>query len=154
MQQAYKSFLENEFIPLLRQLNPYDKGRWGKMHAQQMVEHFEDAVRLASGKVHFPAVGDADTVKKSYDFMMSDKPFRENTRNPYMGDEPEAYRHETMEEAIENLKHELLDFFHRYEAEPGLRILNPFFGNLDYDEQLQLLHKHAKHHLRQFGLTD
>ena len=31
---------------------------------------------------------------------------------------------------------------------------NPIFGDLDFAANVQLLHKHALHHLRQFGLVD
>jgi hypothetical protein len=30
---------------------------------------------------------------------------------------------------------------------------NPFFGDLNFAENVHLLHKHALHHLRQFGVV-
>lgn len=129
MQNAFKTFLAHEFIELLQQLKADAKGHWGKMNAQQMVEHFADAVNLASGKEYFPPVGNEETIKKSYAFLMSDKPFRENTRNPYMAEEPAPCQFPDMQAAIENLRAALDYFFQRYENTPGLRIPNPFFGD-------------------------
>ena len=34
-------FLKEEFVPLLRQLQPTTQPVWGKMDAQQMVEHLK-----------------------------------------------------------------------------------------------------------------
>ena len=47
-------FLESGFIPLLRQLDPAATGRWGKMNAQQMVEHLNDFMLVSVGKLQFP----------------------------------------------------------------------------------------------------
>jgi hypothetical protein len=30
---------------------------------------------------------------------------------------------------------------------------NPFFGDLDFEMNVQFLHKHEQHHLRQFEVT-
>ena len=146
-------FLQREFIPLLQQLDPTTPPAWGKMNVHQMVEHFADAVRLASGKLEFPVMSDPETQKKAYAFMMSDKPMRENTRNPFLPEEPAPLRRATVSAAISDLQIALLEFFHAYESEAAKRTLNPFFGNLDFGEQVQLLHKHALHHLRQFGIS-
>ena len=37
---------------------------------------------------------------------------------------------------------------------PLLESLNPIFGELDFNGNVQLLYKHALHHLRQFGRID
>ena len=57
-----------------------------------------------------------------------------------------------MTDAIAELQIEIDYFFEVYNGKPELRMTNPFFGNLNYEEQVQLLHKHATHHARQFGL--
>jgi hypothetical protein len=51
------------------------------------------------------------------------------------------------------LEKDINHFVTVFEYEPDLRILNPFFGNLNMDEWIHLLHKHAMHHLRQFNQT-
>jgi hypothetical protein len=60
-----------------------------------------------------------------------------------------------MGDAIDNLEDALEAFVDSYKgpnAEPNRRVLNSFFGELSYYEQVHLLYKHANHHARQFGL--
>ncbi|HEY4798055.1 MAG TPA: hydroxymethylglutaryl-CoA reductase, partial [Bacteroidia bacterium] len=72
--------------------------------------------------------------------------------NKLLPDEPEPFKNATMEGAIAELQKEIDDFFSVYAANTGLRVVNPFFGNLNYEEQVRLLYKHTTHHARQFGL--
>ncbi|MEP6512512.1 MAG: hypothetical protein ABJA79_01490 [Parafilimonas sp.] len=146
------NFLKNDFPVLLQQLQPDAKGKWGVMNAQQMVEHFSDAVRMASGKLDLPVVNTGERLEKSYQFMMSDIPFKENTKNPLLSETPFPVKHATMQQAISELELEIDDFFKTYENDNERRITNPFFGNLNFEDQVHLLHKHAAHHLKQFGI--
>jgi len=76
MNEAKVSFLKKEFISLLERI-PFDKTpEWGSMTVQQMIEHFADVFRLASGK--FPnrkLVIPEEKLAASQAFLMSDKPF-------------------------------------------------------------------------------
>jgi hypothetical protein len=148
-----KQFLQTEFCDLLSQLQPLQMGSWGKMNAQQMVEHMSEYVRIASGKEKMKPVLDEAVTQKMYTFMMSEKPFRENTPNQLLPEIPEAAKRSGMDEALTELQNEINDFFEIYLKNPGLRNINPFFGNLNFEEQVQLLYKHAIHHARQFGLV-
>ncbi len=82
--QAEKiSFLKNDFISLLKQTSTDTLPAWGKMGLQQMIEHFSDAVRAASGKLAITQIfTPEENLPKMRAFLMSDKPFRENTPNP------------------------------------------------------------------------
>lgn len=84
--------------------------------------------------------------------MMSEKPFKE-IRNPLMSDAPISDKIQTVQGAIGALQQELIYFFEVYEKEPQLIIRNPFFGDLNFEQNVQLLYKHALHHLRQFGAS-
>lgn len=154
MNESKLQFLKNDLVFHLKHLAPDASGQWGQMNGQQMVEHFTDMVQLASGKLQLPGKIPDEQVQKNYAFMMSEKPFRENTKNPLLPDTPAYTRNNTMQQAIEELQQALNYFFKLYETTPDLRIMNPIFGNLDYSEQVQLLHKHAMHHLKQFGLIN
>jgi hypothetical protein len=87
------------------------------------------------------------------EFMMSEKPFKENTKNLLMNEEPSPVKYKTVQAAIGALQEELIIFFEIYEKNPELVIRNPFFGDLNFEENVQLLYKHAMHHLRQFGVV-
>lgn len=148
-----KKFLKEKFAKLLSLLPPEQKGKWGRMNAQQMVEHMSYAFRVGSGKQKEPATLTSEQTQKAYSFMMTEKPFRENTPNQLLPDEPLLFKNKNMADAIAELQKEIDDFFKVYSENSQLRTINPFFGNLNFDEQVQLLHKHATHHARQFGLV-
>ena len=148
------NFLKVEFIPLLKKLKGDEKGSWGVLNAQQMVEHFADSVKIASGKLIRPQVIEGEMLEKYRAFMHSETPFKENTKNPLMDEKGAALIHAKMEDAIRELHQELQFFFTAYESDLSLTASNPFYGELDYAGQVHLLHKHAMHHLKQFGLIE
>ena len=149
-----ENFLRTRLVAYLQRLDPATPPRWGKMNVQQMVEHYAgDAVRNASGRLKFDAImTPPERLEQMREFMMSDKPFRENTKNPLMGEEPAPLHFKTVQAAIGALQQELIYFFEVFENNPQLITRNPFFGDLNFEQNVQLLYKHALHHLRQFGI--
>lgn len=146
--------LKEQLAPLFLKLNPEQKGKWGVMNAQQAVEHLSDYVRIASGKVIEKPVLTPEQTQKAYGFMMTDKPFRENTPNQLLSDTPPPVKHKNMQDAVAELQAEIDDLFAIYAKQPDLKVPSPFFGQLGFNEQVHLLHKHLTHHARQFGLVD
>ena len=153
MNQEKLHFLKYESVALLGKLDAGAKGNWGIMNGQQMVEHLADVVQNASGRLPLPIMNHGELLEKARAFLLSDKPFRENTKNPIMSDIPPPLQKATIGEAIGNLQEELDYFFHVFETNPTLTTGNIVFGQLDYAMNIQLLHKHFTHHLRQFGLV-
>lgn len=149
-----EKFIKIEFTKLLSSLHPETKGKWGKMNAQQMVEHMSDAFRWASGKEKLQMLLTPEQVQKTYSFMMSEKPFKENTPNQLLPEVPSPLKNSSMHEALAELQKEIDHFFFVFSGNAALRNMNPFFGNLNFEEQVHLLHKHATHHARQFGLAE
>jgi hypothetical protein len=148
-------YIQYTFIQKLRELDHNTKPVFGKMNPHQMVEHFTWAVNIAKGDVKVPVINQDEVLEKAYRFMMSDAPFRDNTPNSLLPDEPQAPTTPSMGDAIDNLEDALEAFVDSYKgpnAEPNRRVLNSFFGELSYYEQVHLLYKHANHHARQFGL--
>jgi hypothetical protein len=145
-------FLRNDFIFNLKHLAPDATGLWGVMNGQQMVEHFSEAVKNASGKLKLPQVNHGEKLEKFRRFLMSDKPFNQNTKNPLLGETPPAAKHSTIQAAIAELQQEIDHFIETFKKNPQLTTQNPFFGQLTFEENVQLLYKHAQHHLKQFGL--
>ena len=147
-------FLREEFIPLLEQLPSDAKAAWGKMTVQQMIEHFADSVGIASGKImHTDIITPPEQLDKMRSFLESEKPFRENTVNPLMPEVPAPVRNPSKADAVKELKEELNFFFAVFKKNNLQVTRNPFFGDLNYEQNVQLLYKHALHHLRQFGVT-
>ena len=155
MLQQKENFLKTEYLPLLQQLQPGQKGKWGKMDAQQMIEHMRDVFKVANGKIVLPLLTtDPVHLEKLRGFIMTEMPFKENTKMPLMPEEPRAHKYGSLEEAIAKMQPELNDVFALYESDSQKTTMNPMFGELNYEQQVNLLHKHSLHHLRQFGLVD
>ncbi len=145
-------FLRNEYTRMLSELDANADRKWGKMNVQQMIEHMADYVRIASGRTVVPTLTPEEHVPRMQAFLESEKPFRENTPNQLLPDDPAPTRHATKEAAVSELQDEIDHFFQSYESTPGRAIPSPFFGVLNFEQQVQLLHKHGTHHLRQFGV--
>ncbi len=153
MNEAKAGFLRTRFIPLLQDVPTETQPAWGKMTVQQMIEHFADSVRIASGRMVFTEfVSSPEHLEKARAFMLSEKPFRENTRNPLLPEVPAPVRNPSKEDAIKELQQELQTFFTVFEQNGLPTTRNPFFGDLNFAENVHLLHKHALHHLKQFGV--
>jgi hypothetical protein len=148
-----ENFLRTKLISLLQKLDTNTSPLWGKMSARQMIEHMIDVMMVANGKIKLPIVTPADRLPKFREFMMSEKPFKENTKSPVLGEEPVPLKKHTKEAAIGKLQEEIIYFFEAFEKNPALKTTHPVFGELDFEMNIQILHKHALHHLRQFGVT-
>lgn len=148
-------FLRSKFISNLQKLRPDTPPQFGSMNVQQMVEHFTyDSLQTANGrKVFTEILTPAHKLEKARAFMLSDMPLKEGVKNPLMKESPAPLQHHTLQAAINALQEELIELFHYFEHNPYLTTRNPFFGDLNFEENVHLLHKHALHHLRQFGMT-
>ena len=152
MTDEKKSFLKNDLIRLLQNLKGDENGKWGKMNAQQMVEHVSGFFKVSTQKIHFPLTTPLEHLPKYKEFLLSDKEFRENTRAPVLPEEPLPLRYPNMEAAINDLTKSVEDFFEFFKANNSKTTLHPAFGELNFNEWVQLHHKHVTHHLKQFGL--
>ena len=151
--QIKADFLRTEYITILARIAPDAPRLWGKMNVQQMIEHMSEYVAIASGKIEMKTVTPDEHLPRMQSFLASEKPFRENTPNALMSDEPPAVKHVSLDNAISELQQEIENFFSVYAIDPNKQTPNPFFGTLGFEQQVQLLHKHAMHHLRQFGIN-
>jgi hypothetical protein len=149
-----ENFLRTKLVSYLQQLDPATLPRWGKMSVQRMIEHFGgDAIRNASGRLKVDTIiTPPENLQRMRDFLISDKPFKENTKNPLINEEPPPLRYKTVQAAIGALQQELIYFFEAFGKDPDFITRNPFFGDLNFDQNVQLLYKHSLHHLRQFGI--
>ena len=147
-------FIREEMFLLLQKMNTETKGIWGKMNAQQMLEHLSDFFDVSAEKIIFPLVTPQEHLPKYKEFLLSDKEFRENTKAPasVLGEEPRALRQSSLQAAKENLEKSVEDFVLYFEADIQKKTMHPVFGLLNFDEWVSLHYKHVRHHLRQFGI--
>lgn len=146
-------FLKHRLVPLLRKIPSDTIPQWGKMSLQQMIEHLADYMRIASGKTaHTDFVFPPEHLQKVREFMLTEKSFRPNTPNPLLPEAPAPVRNISVSEALNELQKELDYFFSVFEKNNLQVTRNPFFGDLNYEQNVHLVHKHAIHHLKQFGV--
>lgn len=155
MDIAKKNFVSTGFSAFAQSLPADAMGNWGKMNAQQMVEHVTAFFKVSTGKIQFAVVTQPEHLPKYKEFLLSDKEFRENTKAPaeIIGEEVLPLRNETMEAAILNLKKSIEEFFEYFASGPLQTTSHPVFGALTFDEWVQLHYKHVLHHAKQFGFV-
>ncbi len=146
-------FLKEEFVPLLKKLKGEEKGSWGVLSSQGMIEHMCDSFGEGRGRIPRTLHTPENLVPRFRDFALSEKEFKPETKNALMSETPPPLRKKNITEAIEELEKEITSFFDHHKNAPGVIITNPFFGDFNYNEWLHLLHKHAIHHLKQFNLV-
>lgn len=154
MQEEKLAFINNDLLPLLKNLPQAAKSNWGKMNAQQMVEHLADFFNVSTELLHFDMVTPEEHLPKYKEFLLSDKQFRENTKAPasVLGENPLPERYSSYADAISGLKTAVENFENYFKLHPGKKTSHPVFGPLNFDEWVLLHYKHITHHLRQFGI--
>ena len=148
------NFITKEYVHLLKNLQADVVGNWGKMNAQQMVEHVAAFFFVSTEKIKFDLVTPVEHLPKYREFLFSDKEFRENTKAPgnVIGEEVQPLRYATMEEALKNLENAIADFEVYFKDDAVKKTLHPVFGDLNHEEWVLLHYKHVSHHARQFGV--
>ena len=148
------NFITKECGSLFKNLSADAMGKWGKMNAQQAVEHLAAFFNVSAGKIKFDLVTPVEHLPKYKEFLLSDKEFRENTKAPtnVIGEEALPLRYANMDEALEKLAGSITAFENYFKDEPLKTTLHPVFGELNFEEWVLLHYKHVMHHARQFGL--
>lgn len=148
-----EQFFKNEYIPLLKKLSGNEKGNFGVLSAQGMIEHMTDSIGIAWKRIVEPMQTAEIHLEKVRAFALSDKEFRPGVKNSLMPETATPLRNATIEDAVKEIEAEIKSFVDYYKKNPGAKVLNPFFGEFNYEQWLHLLHKHAVHHLKQFNLV-
>ena len=154
MQNEKLHFIQHTLFDRLKNLQPAAAGRWGKMNGQQMVEHLSFIFSASSGKIKTTLAIPEEFLPKAKAFLWSDKEFRENTKAPagLIPEEPQPLQHTAMDAAIAELKEQVNYFIDYFKTNPGITTMHPAFGALNFEEWVQIHHKHLVHHLKQFQL--
>ena len=156
MPQQKSVFIKNDFFSLLKNISVDTKATWGKMNAQQMVEHVAAFFKVSTEKIKFDLVTPEEHLPKYREFLFSDKQFRENTKAPgnVIGEEPLPLRYASYAEAVIKLQEAVDEFETYFKNYPDKKTTHPVFGPLNYEEWILLHYKHVTHHLRQFGVKE
>ncbi len=154
MQDQKLAFIKNDLLALLNALPEDAPASWGKMNAQQMLEHMAAIFDVSADKMKFELVTPEEHLPKYKEFILSDKQFRENTKAPIsvIGEEPLPLQFATYAIALENVKQSVEYFEQYFSDDPEKKTLHPVFGPLNFEEWVLLHYKHVTHHLRQFDI--
>jgi hypothetical protein len=149
-------FIQHKFTPLLNNLSTNTAGKWGKMNAQQMAEHLILVFQSSSGKITAKLATPEEHLPKYKEFLWSNKEFRENTKAPagLVPEEPAPLQHASMQMALAELRHEINYFIDYFENHTGATTMHPVFGTLNFEEWVQIHHKHLLHHGKQFEVIE
>ena len=142
-----------EMLAVLNGLTPNQKPLWGKMNAQEMVEHLSDMLMMSRGTGNFTIDVDAETIARRQQFLSSDKEMAKNIAVPFTKEIIEL-RHDELELALDEFADEWINFTEYYENNPSASVIHPYYGDLDFNLWLKMHDKHFTHHFKQFGLIE
>jgi oxepin-CoA hydrolase/3-oxo-5,6-dehydrosuberyl-CoA semialdehyde dehydrogenase len=146
--------LRDRLADALSPLGPGEAARWGKMTAQQMVEHLAWTFEVSTGRARVECpVPEADRARMKR-FLYSNRPSPPGFMNPALVDGLPPLRHPGLAEAREALRAELARFLEDSAAAPERLHTHPVFGPINGEEWSRTHFKHAVHHLLQFGLVE
>ena len=142
-----------EMLAVLNGLTPNQKPLWGKMNAQEMVEHLSDMLMMSRGTGNFAIDVDEETIARRQQFLSSDKEMAKNIAVPFTKEIIEL-RHDELELALDEFADEWMNFTEYYENNPSASVIHPYYGDLDFNLWLKMHDKHFMHHFKQFGLIE
>lgn len=140
---------------LLNNLTESTKPNWGKMTAQQMLEHLETTLLYSIGE---PEVEKCFTpeehLEKYQDSLYNHRKMPKDFPAPFLPEDgtlPEL-KYKNLEQAKEKFLENLQKYQIYYRENPEAEHLHFVFGKLN-KEMMELMHrKHFTHHFEQFGL--
>lgn len=149
-----ETFVKKDAAAILSNAPIDAKANWGKMNLLQTIDHLSEFFNVSAAKTVFPIVTPVEQLPLFKNFLLSDKMFRENTKAPanIIPEEPTPSKHNDLPSAIENLKEAIQNFENHFSSDKTKTTAHPVFGELNYEEWIQLHYKHLHHHLKQFGL--
>ena len=140
-------------LSILNGLSSTKTPLWGKMNAQEMVEHLSDMLMMSRGTGNFSIDVDAETIARRQQFLSSDKEMAKNIAVPFTKEIIEL-RHDELELALDEFAEEWINFTEYYENNPSASVIHPYYGDLDFNLWLKMHDKHFMHHFKQFGLIE
>ena len=125
---------------------------WGRMDAQQMVEHLIILFEISSKKQQTNILTPEKYLEKSQAILMSDEPMPKNFVAKFLPIGPTPYLYSSLVEANYQLLFVLSAYQVYWKERENERLNHPIFGSLTKDMWDRVHNKHIHHHFLQFGL--
>ena len=149
----YHDFFERELPVLLDGLTEQTTPLWGKMNAQQMIEHLSSLFLISNGKVHFPNLVQTEAQAASFfdRFFVQKQDFVRNIRTSALPEDPLPPRFKDLAEAKAKFLGEIARFHSYFAQNTTATPLHPMFGQLTYAQWAEFHVRHIGYHFGQFG---
>jgi len=138
----------------LLQITNGSKPAWGRMDAQQMVEHLILVFELSNGLKSSPILTPDKYIEKSQTFLMSDEPLPKNFVAKFIPENPVSHSNKNFNIAVNELVIALHTYHSYWRGKEEHTLNHPVFGELNKKMWDQVHNKHITHHLLQFGLSN
>lgn len=143
----------HEVTSLIRQLDADMAPQWGRMNAQQMVEHCIVIMKVSIGAIPVKIQTPEQEWAKRKTFLFGQEPMPRNFQNPALPPDPRPLHYPDFETARQKLISTIEQFEVYWATTDQKAVAHPLFGPLHADEWRRFHQKHFTHHLAQFGLV-
>ena len=126
--------------------------RWGRMTAQQMVEHLEWTFACSTGTVTVECPIPEEHRPRYLTFLAHDRPTPQGFENPVLTSGLPPLAHGDFAEATAALRREAELYLSLAASDPSALRMHPLFGPIDAEQWSRTHYKHVRHHFTQFGL--
>jgi oxepin-CoA hydrolase / 3-oxo-5,6-dehydrosuberyl-CoA semialdehyde dehydrogenase len=152
--ESREEFLRRGAFDALAALRADTPAEWGRMTAQQMVEHLAWVFEISTGRARVECPVPEEKRERYKPFLYDNRPTPREFVNTALVDGLPALRHADLATAIDALRGEVRLFFDHAAEEPDARFAHPVFGPIAAEEWSRSHFKHVRHHLLQFRLID
>lgn len=147
-----EAFLRRSLHDALAALRAEARPAWGRMTAQQMVEHVAWVFELSTGGSEVACAVPETKRERIKRFLYDDTPMPRDFENPALAAGLPPLRHRSLPEALSALRAAVDHFLEWGRSAPTGLNTHPVFGPIGPEEWSRSHYKHAYHHLLQFGL--
>jgi oxepin-CoA hydrolase/3-oxo-5,6-dehydrosuberyl-CoA semialdehyde dehydrogenase len=152
-EEVRKLFLREIAPQALTTLRPDTQPSWGRMSAQQMVEHLTWAFELSTGRSRVECLIPIDQRERMKVFLYSNHPSPREFMNPALASGLPELKHSSLPGALATFDVARRHFLEFGELGPRAASTHPIFGPICEEEWSRVHFKHVFHHLQQFGLV-
>lgn len=142
------------YLEKLNQLRADQKPLWGKMTPQHMLEHLYKTVQSSINEISLNVYTEERKIPLLKRLFLGDRALPTEFMNPAIGPNLLQLEFENLGSAIKELENVLARYDKFFADNPSSKTIHPIFGYLTKEEWDVFHHKHFKHHLSQFGLSD
>lgn len=150
--EVRETLLRRRLLEALAALRASARPQWGRMTAQEMVEHLLWAFELSTGEAQAGCPIPEPQRQRAKAFLYDNRPTPREFMNPVLAAGLPPLRHDGLTEAMASLRTAANQFLGQAASAPDITRTHPVFGPIGMDEWARAHFKHTYHHLLQFGL--